>query len=44
MPNHDLFADIGLTEHPAQNEQLAEITPIPLQKYYFTAAEEKLIQ
>ncbi|HKM18416.1 MAG TPA: glycoside hydrolase family 2 TIM barrel-domain containing protein [Limnochordia bacterium] len=41
MPNHDLFADIGLTEHPAQNEQLAEITPIPLQKYYFTAAEEK---
>jgi len=39
VSNHDLFAEIGLTEHPAQNEQLVEITPIPLPKRYFTGTE-----
>lgn len=37
----DLFAEIGLTEHPAQNEELEEITPIPLPKHYFPASAEK---
>jgi len=41
VTGRDLFAEIGLTEHPAQNEQLVEITPIPLEKHYLPAAALK---